>query len=67
MTLTDGTALSPALGVGAFAEKTLVPPVSAAVDPAARPAAVGLLGCGVMAGLGAAMNTGNVTGATRSR
>ena len=30
------------------------------VDPAARAAAVGLLGCGVMAGLGAAINTGNV-------
>jgi S-(hydroxymethyl)mycothiol dehydrogenase len=61
MTLTDGTALSPALGIGAFAEKTLVHSGQCTkVDPAARPAAVGLLGCGVMAGLGAAMNTGNV-------
>jgi S-(hydroxymethyl)mycothiol dehydrogenase len=62
MTLTDGTALSPALGIGAFAEKTLVHAGQCTkVDPAARPAAVGLLGCGVMAGLGAAMNTGQVT------
>jgi S-(hydroxymethyl)mycothiol dehydrogenase len=30
------------------------------VDPEADPAAVGLLGCGVMAGLGAAINTGGV-------
>src|ERR1700709_1582170 len=62
MTLTDGTELSPALGVGAFIEKTLVAAGQCTkVDPAARPAAVGLLGCGVMAGLGAAINTGNVT------
>ncbi|HEX8628370.1 MAG TPA: S-(hydroxymethyl)mycothiol dehydrogenase [Catenuloplanes sp.] len=62
MTLTDGTTLSPALGIGAFAEKTLVHAGQCTkVDPAARPAAVGLLGCGVMAGLGAAINTGGVT------
>ncbi|MCW2785459.1 MAG: S-(hydroxymethyl)mycothiol dehydrogenase [Marmoricola sp.] len=62
MTLTDGTELSPALGVGAFIEKTLVAAGQCTkVDPAARPASVGLLGCGVMAGLGAAINTGNVT------
>ena len=62
MTLTDGTELTPALGIGAFAEKTLVHAGQCTkVDPSARPAAVGLLGCGVMAGLGAAMNTGNVT------
>jgi len=61
MTLADGTELSPALGIGAFAEKTLVAAGQCTkVDPAARPAAAGLLGCGVMAGLGAAMNTGNV-------
>ena len=61
MTLTDGTELSPALGIGAFAEKTLVAAGQCTkVDPAARPAAAGLLGCGVMAGLGAAINTGNV-------
>ncbi|WFE28442.1 S-(hydroxymethyl)mycothiol dehydrogenase [Solwaraspora sp. WMMD791] len=61
MTLTDGTVLSPALGIGAFAEKTLVHSGQCTkVDPAARPAAVGLLGCGVMAGLGAAINTGGV-------
>ncbi|MEN3613485.1 S-(hydroxymethyl)mycothiol dehydrogenase [Plantactinospora sp. ZYX-F-223] len=62
MTLTDGTELSPALGIGAFVEKTLVHAGQCTkVDPAARPAAVGLLGCGVMAGLGAAVNTGGVT------
>ncbi|MBB6628804.1 S-(hydroxymethyl)mycothiol dehydrogenase [Nocardioides sp. KIGAM211] len=61
MTLEDGTELSPALGIGAFAEKTLVAAGQCTkVDPEARPAAVGLLGCGVMAGLGAAINTGNV-------
>jgi len=61
MTLTDGTELSPALGIGAFAEKTLVAAGQATkVDPAARPEAAGLLGCGVMAGFGAAVNTGGV-------
>jgi S-(hydroxymethyl)mycothiol dehydrogenase len=62
MTLTDGTTLSPALGIGAFADKTLVAAGQCTkVNPAARPAAAGLLGCGVMAGLGAAINTGGVT------
>ncbi|MER6571814.1 S-(hydroxymethyl)mycothiol dehydrogenase [Streptomyces sp. NPDC001093] len=61
MTLADGTELSPALGIGAFAEKTLVAAGQCTkVDRAASPAAAGLLGCGVMAGLGAAINTGNV-------
>ena len=61
MTLADGTPLSPALGIGAFAEKTLVAAGQCTkVDPAARPEAVGLLGCGVMAGLGSAMLTGEV-------
>ena len=61
MTLEDGTELSPALGIGAFLDKTLVAAGQCTkVDPAARPAAAGLLGCGVMAGLGAALNTGNV-------
>jgi S-(hydroxymethyl)mycothiol dehydrogenase len=61
MTLLDGTELSPALGIGAFAEKTLVAAGQCTkVDPAASAAAVGLLGCGVMAGIGAAINTGNV-------
>ncbi len=65
MTLADGTELSPALGIGAFAEKTLVAAGQCTkVDPEARAAAVGLLGCGVMAGIGAAINTG---GATRGR
>jgi S-(hydroxymethyl)mycothiol dehydrogenase len=62
MTLQDGTPLTPALGIGAFAEKTLVAAGQCTkVDPSARAAAVGLLGCGVMAGLGAAINTGGVT------
>jgi S-(hydroxymethyl)mycothiol dehydrogenase len=61
MTLADGTALSPALGIGAFAAETLVAAGQCTkVDPAARPEAVGLLGCGVMAGIGAAINTGGV-------
>jgi S-(hydroxymethyl)mycothiol dehydrogenase len=61
MTLADGTVLSPALGIGAFAEKTLVAAGQCTpVNPEADPAVVGLLGCGVMAGLGAAMLTGNV-------
>ncbi|TLQ46864.1 S-(hydroxymethyl)mycothiol dehydrogenase [Streptomyces marianii] len=61
VTLTDGTELSPALGIGAFAEKTLVAAGQCTkVDPAISPAAAGLLGCGVMAGIGAAVNTGQV-------
>ena len=61
MTLADGTVLSPALGIGAFVEKTLVAAGQATkVSADASPEAAGLLGCGVMAGLGAAMNTGGV-------
>ena len=62
MTLEDGTALTPALGIGAFADKTLVAAGQAVkVDRAARPEAAGLVGCGVMAGFGAAVNTGGVS------
>src|SRR6201988_786033 len=58
MSLRDGTELSPALGIGAFAETTLVAAGQATkVNPAARAEAAGLLGCGVMAGIGAAINT----------
>jgi S-(hydroxymethyl)mycothiol dehydrogenase len=61
MTLADGTPLSPALGIGAFAEKTLVAAGQATkVDPNADATAAGLLGCGVMAGFGAATFTGGV-------
>lgn len=61
MTLEDGTELSPALGIGAFADKTLVAAGQCTkVDAAAKPEVAGLLGCGVMAGLGAAINTGQV-------
>jgi len=60
MTL-NGQELSPALGIGAFAEKTLVAAGQATkVDPSAPAEVAGLLGCGVMAGIGAAVNTGNV-------
>lgn len=61
MTLEDGTELSPALGIGAFAEKTLVAAGQCTkVNPDADPAAAGLLGCGVMAGYGAAAHTGEI-------
>jgi len=61
MTLADGTPLSPALGIGAFAEKTLVAAGQCTkVDPTAPATVAGLLGCGVMAGIGAAINTGGV-------
>jgi S-(hydroxymethyl)mycothiol dehydrogenase len=62
MTLEDGTVLSPALGIGAFVEKTLVAAGQCTkVNPAIPAATAGLLGCGVMAGIGAAINTGGVT------
>ena len=62
MTLADGSPLSPALGIGAFTELTLVHSGQCVkVDPAASAAAAGLVGCGVMAGLGAAVNTGGVS------
>ncbi|MFY9335155.1 MAG: S-(hydroxymethyl)mycothiol dehydrogenase [Mycobacterium sp.] len=62
MTLTDGTELTPALGIGAFADKTLVHELQCTkVDPQADAGVAGLLGCGVMAGIGAAINTGAVT------
>ncbi len=61
MTL-EGVELSPALGIGAFAEKTLVAAGQATVvDDAAAPEVAGLIGCGVMAGLGAVLNTAGVT------
>ena len=61
MTLEDGTELSPALGIGAFAEKTLVAAGQCTkIDSDVDPGAVGLLGCGLMAGIGAAINTGEV-------
>ena len=61
MTLADGSPLSPALGIGAFAELTLVDAGQAVkVNADASPQAAGLVGCGIMAGLGAAINTGGV-------
>ena len=62
MTLEDGTVLSPALGIGAFVDKTLIAAGQCTkVNPAVPPEVAGLLGCGVMAGLGAAINTAPVT------
>lgn len=62
MTLADGTRLSPALGIGAFAELTLVAAGQAVkIDRRVRPEAAGLIGCGIMAGFGAAVNTGQAT------
>src|SRR5699024_9885227 len=62
MTLTDGTELEPALGIGAFIEKTLVAAGQCTkVDRQAPATAAGLLGCGVMAGFGAVVNTGGVS------
>ncbi|MFC5338470.1 S-(hydroxymethyl)mycothiol dehydrogenase [Leucobacter denitrificans] len=61
MTLEDGTELSAALGIGSFAEKTLVAAGQCTkIDEDSDAAAVGLLGCGIMAGIGAAINTGEV-------
>jgi S-(hydroxymethyl)mycothiol dehydrogenase len=53
-----GAELSPALGIGAFIEKTLVAAGQCTKVSAADAGAVGLLGCGVMAGFGAMVNTG---------
>jgi S-(hydroxymethyl)mycothiol dehydrogenase len=62
MTLLDGTPLTPALGIGAFAQATLVAAGQCTkVNVEAQPEVAGLLGCGVMAGLGAALNTGSVS------
>jgi S-(hydroxymethyl)mycothiol dehydrogenase len=60
MTLEDGTPLSPALGIGAFAELTLVAAGQCTEVPRVRAEAAGLLGCGVMAGIGAVIHTGEV-------
>src|SRR5436190_22394622 len=61
MTLEDGTPLTAAIGIGAFAEVCLVAAGQAVkVDPAARPEAAGLVGCGIMAGFGAIVNTAKV-------
>ncbi|WP_346844575.1 S-(hydroxymethyl)mycothiol dehydrogenase [uncultured Rothia sp.] len=64
MTLEDGTELEAALGIGSFAEKTLVAggqctKIEADISEEDY-AAIGLLGCGVTAGLGAVLNTGQL-------
>src|SRR3989475_5553430 len=62
MTRQDGTPLSAAIGIGAFAELALVAAGQAVKgNPAARPEVAGLVGCGIMSGLGAAINTGGVS------
>ena len=60
MRLVDGTPLTAALGIGAFAELTLVAAGQCTEVPRVRPEVAGLLGCGVMAGIGAAIRTGGV-------
>src|SRR5690242_18274026 len=61
MTLESGQELSAALGIGAFVEKTLVHAGQCTkVNPEVKPEVAGLLGCGMMAGIGAAINTGEV-------
>jgi S-(hydroxymethyl)mycothiol dehydrogenase len=64
MALLDGTPLTPALGIGAFAEKALVAAGQCTkVDPAAPATAAGLLGCG---GVGMAAVVGaRLAGATK--
>lgn len=64
MTLEDGTELEAALGIGSFAEKTLVAAgqctkIEAELEEHQH-AAVGLLGCGIVAGIGATINTGEL-------
>lgn len=62
MALKNGTVLSPALGIGAFAELTLVAAGQAVrISSEANAAVAGLIGCGIMAGLGASINTGGVS------
>ena len=62
MTLKDGTELTPALGIGAFSELTLVDAGQAIkVNPSVKPETAGLMGCGIMAGLGASINTAGIS------
>ena len=57
MTLESGQELSAALGIGAFVERTLVHAGQCTkVNPEVKPEVAGLLGCGVMAGIGAAIS-----------
>ena len=57
----DGVPLTAALGIGAFASRTLVAAGQCTkVSDQVSPSVAGLLGCGVMAGLGAVLNTGGV-------
>src|ERR1700753_1106485 len=61
MTLAAGTPLSPALGIGAFVEKTLVAAGQCTkVNPAIPAATACLLGLGGIGGLGGALSTRGV-------
>jgi len=60
-TLEDGAPLTTALGIGGFADRALVAAGQAVkVAPAVPPAAACLIGCGVMTGYGAIVNTAGV-------
>jgi len=62
----DGTPLTAALGIGGFAELTLVAAAQAIkVDPGVRPEAACLVGCGVTTGYGAALRAGGVRAGDR--
>jgi len=62
MTLEDGTELTAAIGIGGFCELTIVAAGQAVpVDKRIAADVAALIGCGVMAGFGAALNTGGVT------
>jgi S-(hydroxymethyl)mycothiol dehydrogenase len=66
MTLLDGTELTPALGIGAFAEKTLVHAGQcASVDPAADPAVAGCWGAASWPGLARRSTPASHAGAAR--
>jgi S-(hydroxymethyl)mycothiol dehydrogenase len=60
-TLEDGTPLSPVLAIGGFAGLALVAAGQAVkVDPAVPPQVACLIGCAVMTGFGAVVNTAGV-------
>jgi S-(hydroxymethyl)mycothiol dehydrogenase len=66
MHLADGTPLESALGIGGFAELTLVAAAQAVkVDPSVSPEAACLVGCGVTTGYGAALRAGRVQAGDR--
>ncbi|HET9051085.1 MAG TPA: alcohol dehydrogenase catalytic domain-containing protein, partial [Candidatus Dormibacteraeota bacterium] len=61
MRLADGSELTAAIGIGGFSELTLVAAGQCVpMDSGIGHDVAGLIGCGVMAGFGAAVNTGRV-------